>query len=134
MGHQVNFYVSADEGGRTLYELDVTTRKHVQFIQQHAPYPVRRLPSSGVVLATHPSSHALAALRRCPMVARYHTVTQDRARLMPYPDLGPRRVRTPQDHAGPCDPGDIGCRPSSSSTRVSPGNDTIRGVPHGDVE
>jgi hypothetical protein len=34
---------------------DVTTRKHVPFIQRHAPYPVRRLPGGSVVLATHPS-------------------------------------------------------------------------------
>src|SRR5829696_2734523 len=40
-------------------------------------------------------SHALAALYRCPIVARHHTVIPDRARL-PYLDLTPRHARTEQ--------------------------------------
>jgi hypothetical protein len=35
------------------YEVAVTT-KHVRFLEQHAPYHVRRLPNGGVMLATHP--------------------------------------------------------------------------------
>jgi hypothetical protein len=34
--------------------VDLTTRKHVRFLEQHAPFRVRRLPSGGVVLSTHP--------------------------------------------------------------------------------
>ncbi|CAN99453.1 hypothetical protein predicted by Glimmer/Critica [Sorangium cellulosum So ce56] len=34
--------------------VDTTTRKHVRFLEEHAPFRVRRLPSGGVVLATHP--------------------------------------------------------------------------------
>jgi hypothetical protein len=36
------------------YDVDVSTGKHVRFIQRHAPYHVRRLPNGGVLLATHP--------------------------------------------------------------------------------
>jgi len=32
----------------------VATGKHTRFIEQHAPYHVRRLPNGGVMLATHP--------------------------------------------------------------------------------
>jgi hypothetical protein len=41
------------EGGPA-YEADLTTRKHVRFIEHHAPYHVRRLPNGGILLATHP--------------------------------------------------------------------------------
>ncbi|WP_437644863.1 hypothetical protein [Sorangium sp. So ce362] len=34
--------------------VDVTTREHTRFLEEHAPFHVRRLPSGGVVLATHP--------------------------------------------------------------------------------
>ncbi|WP_437795504.1 hypothetical protein [Sorangium sp. So ce693] len=34
--------------------VDVTTRGHTRFLEEHAPFHVRRLPSGGVVLATHP--------------------------------------------------------------------------------
>jgi hypothetical protein len=36
------------------HQVDVTSRKHAQFLERHAPYHVRRLPSRGVRLATHP--------------------------------------------------------------------------------
>ncbi|WP_441293210.1 hypothetical protein ACSRUE_10760 [Sorangium sp. KYC3313] len=45
--------VNETKAGAPTYEADVTSRKHVQFIERHAPYHVRRLPSGGVVLATH---------------------------------------------------------------------------------
>lgn len=35
-------------------QVDVNTRSHVDFLRQHAPYRVRRLPNGGVILATHP--------------------------------------------------------------------------------
>ncbi|WP_438017414.1 hypothetical protein WMF18_42745 [Sorangium sp. So ce315] len=34
--------------------VDITTREHTCFLEEHAPFHVRRLPSGGVVLATHP--------------------------------------------------------------------------------
>jgi hypothetical protein len=37
------------------HQVNVTTRKHVQFIERHAPYRVRRLPGGAVILATHPN-------------------------------------------------------------------------------
>jgi hypothetical protein len=46
--------LEAAKQGAPTYEADLTTRKHVRFLQQHAPYHVRRLPSGGVMLATHP--------------------------------------------------------------------------------
>ena len=46
--------IEATKAGSPTYEVDVTTRKHVQFIERHAPYHVRRLPGGGVLLATHP--------------------------------------------------------------------------------
>ncbi|WP_234023099.1 hypothetical protein [Sorangium cellulosum] len=46
--------IAATNAGAPRYEVDVTSRKHVQFIERHAPYHVRRLASGGVVLATHP--------------------------------------------------------------------------------
>ncbi|WP_437314691.1 hypothetical protein [Sorangium sp. So ce385] len=46
--------IAATKEGTPTCEVDVTSRKHVQFIERHAPYHVRRLPSGGVVLATHP--------------------------------------------------------------------------------
>ncbi|WP_437713145.1 hypothetical protein WMF45_45765 [Sorangium sp. So ce448] len=32
----------------------VATREHTRFLEEHAPFHVRRLPSGGVLLATHP--------------------------------------------------------------------------------
>jgi hypothetical protein len=46
--------IEAKKQGAPAYEVDVTSRKHVRFIERHAPYHVRRLPSGGVMLATHP--------------------------------------------------------------------------------
>ena len=46
--------IQATKDGAPTHEVDVTTRKHVQFIERHAPYHVRRLPNGGVLLATHP--------------------------------------------------------------------------------
>ncbi|WP_437319647.1 hypothetical protein [Sorangium sp. So ce385] len=40
--------------GLPTWRVDTTTRKHVRFLEEHAPFHVRRLPSGGVVLATHP--------------------------------------------------------------------------------
>jgi hypothetical protein len=42
------------EQGAPVIEVDVTGKKHRHFIEQHAPYHVRRLPIGGVLLATHP--------------------------------------------------------------------------------
>ncbi|WP_437876186.1 hypothetical protein [Sorangium sp. So ce513] len=45
----------ATEGeGPPAWRADITTRGHVRFLEEHAPFHVRRLPSGGVVLATHP--------------------------------------------------------------------------------
>lgn len=46
--------IEATATGAPTYEVDLTTRRHVQFLQSHAPYHVRRLPNGGVLLATHP--------------------------------------------------------------------------------
>ena len=46
--------IQATKDSAPTYEVNVTTRKHVQFIERHAPYHVRRLPNGGVMLATHP--------------------------------------------------------------------------------
>ncbi|WP_437481687.1 hypothetical protein WME75_38840 [Sorangium sp. So ce1014] len=34
--------------------ITITTREHTRFLEEHAPFHVRRLPSGGVMLATHP--------------------------------------------------------------------------------
>lgn len=41
--------------GEPSYEVRVATGRHVRFIERHSPYYVRRLPSGGLLLATHPS-------------------------------------------------------------------------------
>jgi len=46
--------IEASATGAPTYNVDLTTRRHVQFLERHAPYHVRRLPSGGVLLATHP--------------------------------------------------------------------------------
>lgn len=46
--------IEAKNQGAPTLEVDVTTGHHVRFIEQHAPYHVRRLPNGGVLLATHP--------------------------------------------------------------------------------
>jgi hypothetical protein len=46
--------IEAKKQGAPCYEEWVTSRKHLLFIQHHAPYHVRRLPNGGVLLATHP--------------------------------------------------------------------------------
>jgi len=46
--------IEATKAGAPTHEVVVSTRKHVQFLERHAPYHVRRLPSGGVLLATHP--------------------------------------------------------------------------------
>ena len=46
--------IQATKEGAPTHEVNVTTRRHVQFIERHAPYHVRRLPNGGVLLATHP--------------------------------------------------------------------------------
>jgi hypothetical protein len=46
--------IEARKPGAATYRADLTTRKHIRFLQHHAPYHVRRLPGGGVLLATHP--------------------------------------------------------------------------------
>jgi hypothetical protein len=46
--------IAAKNQGAPTYEVNVATGGHVHFIEQHAPYHVRRLPNGGVMLATHP--------------------------------------------------------------------------------
>jgi hypothetical protein len=46
--------IQATEKGAPKEEVPVRTGKHFRFIERHAPYHVRRLPSGGVLLATHP--------------------------------------------------------------------------------
>ncbi|NUQ79945.1 MAG: hypothetical protein HUU21_41125 [Polyangiaceae bacterium] len=46
--------IEAKKQGAPVVEVDVTSKKHRHFIEQHAPYHVRRLPNGGVMLATHP--------------------------------------------------------------------------------
>jgi hypothetical protein len=46
--------IEAKQNGVPTYKVWVNSRKHLQFIQRHAPYHVRRLPNGGVLLATHP--------------------------------------------------------------------------------
>jgi hypothetical protein len=46
--------IKEDYDGPQVWQIDFTTRKHVRFLEEHAPFRVRRLPSGGVVLATHP--------------------------------------------------------------------------------
>jgi hypothetical protein len=46
--------IKARKEGAPSEEVNVTTGKHVRFIQRHAPYHVRRLRNGGVLLATHP--------------------------------------------------------------------------------
>ena len=46
--------IDAKNQGAPTLEVNVTTGHHVRFIEQHAPYHVRRLPNGGVLLATHP--------------------------------------------------------------------------------
>jgi hypothetical protein len=46
--------IEAMKMGMPTYKVDLTTRKHVQFLRHHAPYHVRRLPNGGVMLSTHP--------------------------------------------------------------------------------
>ena len=46
--------IEAQKAGTETYSVDLKTRRHVRFLQHHAPYHVRRLPNGGVMLATHP--------------------------------------------------------------------------------
>lgn len=46
--------LKATRAGAPSEEVDVSTDDHTRWIEQHAPYHVRRLPSGGVMLATHP--------------------------------------------------------------------------------
>ncbi|WP_437312410.1 hypothetical protein [Sorangium sp. So ce385] len=45
---------AAEGKGPPAWRADITTRGHTRFLEEHAPFHVRRLPSGGVVLATHP--------------------------------------------------------------------------------
>ncbi|WP_437322362.1 hypothetical protein [Sorangium sp. So ce394] len=45
---------AAEGEGPPAWRADITTRGHVRFLEEHAPFHVRRFPSGGVVLATHP--------------------------------------------------------------------------------
>jgi hypothetical protein len=42
------------EEGPPAWHVDLTTKTHVRFLEEHAAYRVQRLPDGGVVLATHP--------------------------------------------------------------------------------
>ncbi|NUQ79852.1 MAG: hypothetical protein HUU21_40635, partial [Polyangiaceae bacterium] len=46
--------IEAKKQGAPTLEVNVDTGHHRRFIEQHAPYHVRRLPNGGVMLATHP--------------------------------------------------------------------------------
>jgi hypothetical protein len=46
--------IEAKKQGSPTFEVDIFTREHVHFVEQHAPYRIRRLPNGGVMLATHP--------------------------------------------------------------------------------
>jgi hypothetical protein len=46
--------IEAKSQGAPTIEVNMTTGHHVRFIEQHAPYHVRRLSNGGVLLATHP--------------------------------------------------------------------------------
>ncbi|WP_437783576.1 hypothetical protein [Sorangium sp. So ce1097] len=45
---------AAEGEGPPAWRADITTRKHTRFLEEHAPFHVRRLPSGGVMLTTHP--------------------------------------------------------------------------------
>ncbi|WP_437687960.1 hypothetical protein [Sorangium sp. So ce176] len=45
---------AAEGEGPPAFRAKVMTRGHTRFLEEHAPFHVRRLPSGGVVLATHP--------------------------------------------------------------------------------
>ncbi|WP_437821765.1 hypothetical protein [Sorangium sp. So ce1078] len=45
---------AAEGEGPAAFRAKVTSPGHVRFLEEHAPFHVRRLPSGGVVLATHP--------------------------------------------------------------------------------
>jgi hypothetical protein len=46
--------IEAKKQGAQCDEVEVNTRRHLRFLENHAPYHVRRLPHGGVMLATHP--------------------------------------------------------------------------------
>jgi hypothetical protein len=46
--------IEAKKQGAPTMEVNVYTGHHRRFIENHAPYHVRRLPNGGVLLATHP--------------------------------------------------------------------------------
>ncbi|WP_437659397.1 hypothetical protein [Sorangium sp. So ce1182] len=45
---------AAEGEGPPAFRAKVTSPGHVRFLEEHAPFHVRRLPSGGVMLATHP--------------------------------------------------------------------------------
>ena len=49
-----HYVIEGDAHPSATTEVGVTSRDHVRFIENHAPYHVRRLPNGGVILATHP--------------------------------------------------------------------------------
>ncbi|CAN97728.1 hypothetical protein predicted by Glimmer/Critica [Sorangium cellulosum So ce56] len=69
--------VNETKAGAPTYEADVTSRKHVQFIERHAPLP-RAAPSTRRRRAGDPPvPHALAAVGGRPLLARHHVMTED---------------------------------------------------------
>lgn len=46
--------LKATRAGAPSEDVRVTSNEHTHWIEQHAPYHVRRLPNGGVMLATHP--------------------------------------------------------------------------------
>jgi len=49
--------IEAKKQGAPCDDVWVNSRRHLRFIENHAPYHVRRLPNGGVMLATHPYRH-----------------------------------------------------------------------------
>ncbi|MGK3967449.1 hypothetical protein WMF01_43500 [Sorangium sp. So ce1667] len=45
---------AAEGEGPPAFRAKITSSGHVRFLEEHAPFHVRRLPSGGVMLATHP--------------------------------------------------------------------------------
>ncbi len=46
--------IRAKQQGAPCDNVAVRSRRHLRFLEQHAPFHVRRLPNGGVMLATHP--------------------------------------------------------------------------------
>jgi hypothetical protein len=49
-----HYLIEGEKHTSATMDVDVSSLEHRRFIEQHAPYHVRRLPNGGVMLATHP--------------------------------------------------------------------------------